>query len=102
MARVALGYVSIPEDAADGTVEWWRQQLEEHAHRSGLELTEVYVDTSGHSEDGFYALVDAIRRAQAVAVVVPDLTHLTQVSCLIGAGTREAARYLRAGIVAVH
>lgn len=103
----ALGYVSVAaEDAPDGleqVIAVIGRDLAVRAERAGHELAEVFADVRGRSEQGFYALVTAVRQREDVAaVVVPRLGDLGRVGCLSGADVRTAERYLRARVLAVH
>jgi hypothetical protein len=103
----ALGYVSVAaEDAPDGleqVIAVLGRDLAVRAERAGHELAGVFADVRGRSEQGFYALVAAVRQREDVAaVVVPRLGDLGRVGCLAGADVRTAERYLRARVLAVH
>jgi hypothetical protein len=103
----ALGYVNVAaEDALDGleqVVAVIGRDLAVRAERAGHELAGVFADVMGSSEQGFYALVTAVRQREDVAaVVVPRLGDLGRVGCLAGADVRTAERYLRARVLTVH
>lgn len=107
MTGQALGYVNVAaEDAPDGLeqlVAVIGRDLAVRAERAGHELAGVFADVRGRSEQGFYALVTAVRQREDVAaVVVPRLGDLGRVGCLAGADVRTAERYLRARVLAVH
>lgn len=97
----AAGYLAVPAHASDTDAEAevaeWRRVLHAHAAQRGLHLTAVFVDVRGRSESGVYGLVEYLRAGQAVAVVVPDLAHLTHSPCLTGADLPTTQRFLRAG-----
>jgi hypothetical protein len=100
---VLAGYVAVPAhagpDAADGLVAAWRSRFAAHADRHGYLLGGVFTDVRGRTERGLYSLAEYLRRDGVVAVVVPDLEHLTQARCLSGADRRTAQRYLRAAVL---
>ncbi len=102
---VLAGYIAVPAgagaDAADGLVAAWRSRFAAHADRHGYVLGGVFADVQGRTERGLYALAEYLRRDGVVAVVVPDLEHLTQAGCLCGADRRTAQRYLRAAVLTV-
>jgi hypothetical protein len=103
----ALGYVSVAaEDARDGleqVVAVIGRDLAVRAERAGHELAGIFADVRGRSEQGFYALVAAVRQREDVAaVIVPRVGDLGRVGCLAGADVRTAERYLRARVLAVH
>jgi hypothetical protein len=102
----ALGYLSLPaEYAGDGreqVVNAAAGNLAAFAQRAGYRLAGVFTDLRGQSEHGFYALVSSLRGHGAGAVVVPELSHLRQVGCLVGADAATAARYLQADLLVVH
>jgi hypothetical protein len=107
MTALALGYVSVAdEDARDGleqVVAMVGRDLAVRAERAGHELAGVFADVWGRSEQGFYALVAAVRQREDVAaVVVPRVGDLGRVGCLAGADVRTAERYLQARALAVH
>ena len=95
----ALGYLVLPTGAA-------REQAVDAAGRyfaaclsaGPYELCGVLADGPGEDR-AFYALVGALRRGQADAVVVADMTHLNVHGCLRGADLRQARRYLHARVL---
>jgi len=97
----AVGYVAVPVGVEDGQVfvAMWRERFLAHVESVGLELGPVFTDVHGRTESGLYALVGYLRRHGAVAVVVPDQTHLTHGGCLAGADQRAAERFLWAPVV---
>jgi hypothetical protein len=82
-------------------VSEWRRVLHARAAQRGLRLEAVFVDVRGRSECGVYGLVEHLRAGRAVAVVVPDLAHLTHAACLSGADLPTAQRFLRARVLTV-
>jgi hypothetical protein len=103
--RTAAGYVAVPAHASDTDAETevsvWRQALAAHAAQRGLQLGAVFVDVRGRTESGVYRLVEHLRAGQAVAVIVPELGHLTHTACLTGADLPTAQRFLRARVLTV-
>jgi hypothetical protein len=103
--RRAAGYFVVPAHANHANTEAemaaWRRMLHAHAARRGLHLTAVFADVRGRSESGVYGLVEYLRAGRAVAVVVPDLAHLTHSACLTGADLPTAQRFLRARVLTV-
>lgn len=103
--RRAVGYFVVPAHASDADTEaeasQWRRTLGAYADRRGLHLTAVFADVRGRSESGVYGLVQYLRAGQAVAVVVPDLAHLTHAAGLTGADLPTVQRFLRARVLTV-
>jgi hypothetical protein len=99
----AAGYLVVPAHASDtdAEVSAWRRVLDAHAAQRGLRLGAVFVDVRGRTESGVYRLVEHLRAGQAVAVVVPELAHLTHAACLTGADLPTAQRFLRARVLTV-
>lgn len=79
----------------------WRQLLAAHADQRGLRLCAVFTDVRGRTESGVYRLVEHLRAGQAVAVIVPELAHLTHAACLTGADLPTAQRFLHARVLTV-
>lgn len=102
----ALGYVSVPPHLSathmEQAVVGAGQALAAFAEREGLTLAGVFSDVRGRSEQGFNALLAAIRHQDAAAVVVLDASHLEQIGCLAGADTLTVSRYLQSKVLAVH
>ncbi len=97
--RLAFGYLSVPAHASpvshEETVAATTRELMAFAAAERYALAGIFADVRGRSESGLYALLDAVRHREAVAVVVPDLDHLRHAGCLAGADLRTTARYLR-------
>ena len=103
---MALAYVSLRAHAGVGSGEEeetaaFGRALAGFASREGYALGGVFTDVRSHTESGLNALLEAIQRGDAVAVVVPDLDHLRHVGCLTGADLPTAGRYLRARLLAM-
>jgi hypothetical protein len=100
-----LAYVSLPAHTRSGEGEELLAVMERElawlAAEQGYALAGVYCDVRGRSDCGVYQVVEAVRRGDAVAVVVPDLEHLRHCGCLAGADLRTASRFLRAQQLAV-
>jgi predicted aconitase with swiveling domain len=105
---LAFGYVSVPDapgtpaggsDTDDQAVHAAVRDLAAFAAAEGYTFAGVYADRRGHSTNGLYAMVDALRRGRAAAVVVTDLNHLRHSGCLTGADLPTAAHYLQARIL---
>jgi len=99
----ACGYFRLPGHLSDQCRQretaLLRAQFTERAARAGLCLSGVFYDAGRRHDHAFYALQSEVRHSHAVAVIVPDLAHLTRVSALAGADRLTLARYLRAAIV---
>jgi hypothetical protein len=99
----AFGYVSVPHHVARDDLEEAHVHAGRHlaaqAECEGLTLAGVFTDVRGRSEQGFYALMTAVREHGAVAVVVPGLDHLRQIGCFTGADARTMSRYLHARLI---
>ena len=63
-----------------------------------IALAGVSCENRTSDQRAFYALVERVRRDQAVAVIVP---HLNQIPALAGADRRGASRYLHAALLTV-
>jgi hypothetical protein len=104
-APQAAGYLVVPAHASDtdteAEVSTWRRVLAAHAAQRGLQLGAVFVDVRGRTESGVYRLVEHLRAGRAVAVVVPELAHLTHAACLSGADLPTTQRFLRARVLTV-
>jgi hypothetical protein len=95
----ALGYLVVPpgavrEQAVDAAVRYFAACLAAGPY----ELRGVLADGPGEDR-AFYALVGALRRGLADAVVVSDMTHLNVHGGLRGADLRQACRSLHARVV---
>jgi hypothetical protein len=103
----AFAYLVVPPRLADAldveeVVVTARRELAGFAASEGYWLAGVFTDVQGRTETGLYAMLIALRRGRAVAVVVPDLGHLRQSGCLAGADLPTASRYLRARLLPMH
>lgn len=78
-----------------------RQRMADFARAEGYAIGPLFTDIRGRGESGLYGLVEYLRREDAVAVVVPDVSHLTHGGCLAGADQRTAQRFLRARVLIV-
>ncbi len=99
MRPIVFGYLSVPPRTSPRELERWRRAIEEFAERENFDLNGVFTDPRGRAEGGFYALVEALRRDHAVAVVVPTVEHLGYVSATFGADRRTITRFLRVRIL---
>jgi hypothetical protein len=103
MGPSAYAYVSVPAqpepDVQCAGPAAWEAVLAVFAQREGYTLVGIFCDVRGRTQSGLYALVDAIHHGGAVAVVVPDLSHLNQAAALTGADLHMASRYLRARLL---
>jgi hypothetical protein len=100
---VAFGYVSVPVSASNhetGVIEAGCV-LAAFAASQGYALSGVFSDVRDRTDSGLYAMLTAIRRGEAVAVLVLDMRHLRHVGCLAGADLRTASRYVRARVMTV-
>ena len=99
---LAYGYMRLPAHADVGSdrtyIDQARAQLAAVAQREGLALAGVSCENRTSDQRAFYALVERVRRDQAVAVIVP---HLNQIPALAGADRRGASRYLHAALLTV-
>lgn len=102
---VVAGYLAVPghadPDAAERVVTAWRVSCAAFARREGYALGAVFSDVRGRDECGIYGLAEYLRRDGVVAVVVPDVGHLTQARCLSGADLRAVRRFLRSAVLTV-
>ncbi|MBL7499777.1 hypothetical protein [Frankia nepalensis] len=76
--RRAVGYVCVSDD--EDLVNGLHQRLAGHARRTGLDLTEVYVDRPVSIDDldrpGLALVIDEIAHHPEALLLVPDLSHL--------------------------
>jgi hypothetical protein len=102
---VVAGYLALPAHtnalAAEELAGEWRALFAAHARRHGYLLGSVFTDVRDRGEGGLYLLAEYLRHAEVVAVMVPDLGHLTHARCLAGADRRTVQRYLRAAVLPV-
>lgn len=105
MRPVVAGYLAVPvhtdPEATERVVAAWRVSFAAFARREGYALGAVFTDVRGRDERGFYGLAEYLRRDGVVGVVVPDVGHLTQVRCLVGADLRTVQRFLRSAVLIV-
>jgi DNA invertase Pin-like site-specific DNA recombinase len=74
---VLLGYLSARMDGSNDAVVNGRRVLAAFADREGYTLDEIFMDTdSAQPISAFVALLAAVRRGGAAAVVVPSVEHL--------------------------
>jgi len=107
---LVLGYALVPADGAvlDGRMrsacDWhgyWGELFGARAPRDGHHLAGMFWDYSPDAAGlpGFYALVSQVRASAVVAVLVPDLRHLSVVPALAGTDEAGMRRWLRARIL---
>ena len=77
---VILGYVRADAAATDDLLGWLHGELASYAEREGFSLAAVFVERSNAGRSALMALVGALRRREAEAVVVPALDHLSRIS----------------------
>lgn len=76
-----LGYLLARPDTSGDLVDWLHSELANYAEREGFALAEVFVERENSSSPALSALIDALRRGEAKAVVVPALDHLSGFPC---------------------
>ena len=97
-----FGYLSVPgADTEQEEMAAGRRRLAAFAAREGYRLAAVFVDVRGSTETGLHQMSEALRRGEAVAVVVPDLDHLRHVGRLLGADLATVARHLRVRLLTI-
>ena len=98
---LAFGYWALGSADADSEALGWAlgELIATVARSEGYCVAGCFTDVLGVSESGLYSMAAALRRDEAVAVIVPDLGHLQHVECLAGANLSTAARFLRARLV---
>jgi hypothetical protein len=74
--RLAVGYVRLrPDDSGDQLTA----RMRAFAHRSGLELVDIYIEPPHvFRRSAFGALIETLRRSDIRAVVVPAPEHLSE------------------------
>ena len=81
--RSAVGYICVPH-ADEDRINGLDGQLTAHAHRTGLDLVEVFVDrdtaTSDGDRPGLALAVDTIALHPDALLLIPDLSHLPTVA----------------------
>ena len=100
---LAFGYwaqsaVSAGEANATSALAW-QEQIATVARSEGYCLAGVFTDVQGHTEQGLYAMVKALGRGAAVAVITPELSHLQHAGCLRGADLVAVAQFLRSRLI---
>lgn len=80
---LALGYLRIHAADPPGFVATITAEMLAYAEVEGLSLAEVYTDwieppAPGAERAGFCALMDAVRRQDAHAVIIPSSAHLSR------------------------
>jgi resolvase-like protein len=89
------GYVRA-EDADDRTVAALRQELGRFCKTNGLHLVTVCFDRDSDGSEiarpGFAAVLDALALPDSVALVVPDLNHLSHAEVVREALVRSVRR----------
>lgn len=83
MKPLALGYLRTSAADAPETVAALTNDMQVYADREGLTLADVYtdlIDPPDGSPDraGFCAMMDAVRRGDTYAVVIPSPDHLSR------------------------
>jgi hypothetical protein len=105
VCRIVAGYASVPAyakpETAQALVVQWRRVFAARACREGYAPGPVFTDLRGRDESSLYELAAYLRRDGVIAVVVPDLKHLTHAGCLSGADRRAVQPYLRAAVLTV-
>jgi len=98
---LTFGYWALSSADADSEALSWAlcELITTVARSEGYCLAGCFSDVRGVSESGLHSMAAALRRTEAVAVIVPDLSHLQHVGCLAGADLSTAARFLRARLV---
>jgi hypothetical protein len=76
---VAAGYLAMKGPLADSEAEVraMRQRMADLARSEGYAIGPLFTDIRSRDESGLYGLVEYLRREDVVAVVVPDVSHLT-------------------------
>jgi DNA invertase Pin-like site-specific DNA recombinase len=72
-----FGYLRVQLMGTRAELSLTRQQLAAFAEAEGYRLGKVYTDSAATAPSAFHTMVEAIRRRDVAAVVVPDLRHLT-------------------------
>ena len=74
---VVLGYLRTPNGTTDDVLAWLHRELADYAEREGFSLTAVFVERTGAGSAALTAVMDALKRRAAQAVLLPALEHLS-------------------------
>ena len=103
MKPLTFGYFSLSgaESAREAGALAWAlgEQIKTVARLEGYCLAGVFSDERTQSEAGLHSLRSSLTRGEAVAVIIPELSHLHHAGCLAGADLVTAARYLRTRLI---
>lgn len=72
-----FGYLHVHRFMTDDEQAVLRLRMTQAARREGYTLGRVYVEQPAQSPAAFQSLVEALRRQEVKAVIVPSMTHLT-------------------------
>lgn len=86
---VVLGYLRTPDGATDDVLAWLQRELADYAEREGFCLAAVFVERTGAGSAALTAVMDALKRREAQAVLLPALEHLSP-----SPASRQALRHL--------
>lgn len=78
MRPLAFGYLNPRPFTSSDDVAELKRELSAHANREGFSLADIYVEQIDSSASAFNALIEAMKRDEAPAVVVPALYHLAR------------------------
>src|SRR4051794_41476623 len=96
MARIAYGYVSLPEQSPGHLEQRLRWALFEYARLEGLDLRRVFVDS--RDDDGAYAFdalrVVVARKPDVGAVIFPAPPHVAHIPLIAAMSGAELARFV--------
>jgi len=105
MRPVAIGYWTGPahgvSDLERIQAVIWRGKIEALATREGYALADIYTSETTLGERALDVLVGALARTRAVAVIVPDLTHLQYCPGSTATDPAGMARHLLARVLTV-
>jgi len=74
---LVFGYLRTQPGVTDGLVAWMRGDLADYAEREGFALAGVFVEHADGGSSALMALIDALNRHEAQAIVVPALQHFS-------------------------
>jgi hypothetical protein len=78
MRPLIIGYLNPRPFTSDEEVARLKRELTSYADREGFSLADIYVEQVGSHASAFNALIDAVKRQDVQAVVVPALYHLAR------------------------
>ena len=79
MQSVVFGYIRVRAGTDRREVTRLTELVADFADRSGLTVTEIFIESQTPATSAFAALTEAARRGNADLVIVPELSHFGQI-----------------------